>query len=109
MSRYVKTYIRTCARNKNLNQSTHPRGLFRVFVVHMKFFIIGYGYSPSEDFDQTARDMSEGTFLTLRSCHTDQGSIVRRIVSLTNSLVVKMLTILVNTISNSQVFLLNKK
>ena len=37
------------------------------------------------------------------------GPVVQSIVSLTSSLVVKMLTILVSTISNSQVFLLKKK
>ena len=36
------------------------------------------------------------------------GPVVQSIVSLTSSLVVKMLTILVRTISNSQVFLLKK-
>ena len=36
-----------------------------------------------------------------------QGSVVQSIVSL-SSLVVKMLSVLVNTISNSQVFLLKK-
>ena len=35
-----------------------------------------------------------------------QGPVVQSIVSLTSLLVVKMLTVLVNTISNSQVFLL---
>ena len=35
-----------------------------------------------------------------------QGPVVQSIVSLTNLLVVKMLTVLVSTISNSQVFLL---
>ena len=35
-----------------------------------------------------------------------QGPVVQNIVSLTSSLVVKMLTVLVGTISNSQVFLL---
>ena len=41
--------------------------------------------------------------------HTrNQGPVVQSVVSLTNSLVVKMLTALVSTISNSQVFLLNK-
>ena len=38
----------------------------------------------------------------------DQGPVVQSIVSLTSSLVVKMLTVLVSTISNSQVFLLKK-
>ena len=37
----------------------------------------------------------------------DQGPVVQSIVSLMSSLVVKMLTVLVSTISNSQVFLLN--
>ena len=37
-----------------------------------------------------------------------QGPVVPSIVSLTSSLVVKMLTVLVSTISNSQVFLLKK-
>ena len=36
------------------------------------------------------------------------GPIVQSIVSLTSSLVVKMLIVLVSTISNSQVFLLKK-
>ena len=37
-----------------------------------------------------------------------QGPVVQSIISLTSSLVVKMLTVLVRTISNSQVFLLKK-
>ena len=37
-----------------------------------------------------------------------QGPVVQSIVSLTSSLVVKMLTVLVSTISNSQAFLLKK-
>ena len=37
-----------------------------------------------------------------------QGPVVQSIISLTSSLVVKMLTVLVSTISNSQVFLLKK-
>ena len=37
------------------------------------------------------------------------GPVVQSVVSLTDSLVVKMLTALVSTISNSQVFLLKKK
>ena len=37
---------------------------------------------------------------------TSQGPVVQSIVSLTSSLVVKMLTALVSTISNSQVYLL---
>ena len=38
-----------------------------------------------------------------------QGPVVQSIVSLTSSLVVKMLNVLISTISNSQVFLLKKK
>ena len=38
----------------------------------------------------------------------DQGPVVQSTVSLTSSVVVKMLTVLVSTISNSQVFLLKK-
>ena len=37
-----------------------------------------------------------------------QGPVVQSIISLTSSLVVKMLTVLVSTISNSQLFLLKK-
>ena len=44
--------------------------------------------------------------------HSDQpielGQVVQRVVSLISLLVVKMLTVLVSTISNSQVFLLKK-
>ena len=38
----------------------------------------------------------------------DQGRVVQSVVSLTSLLVVKMLTVLINTICNSQVFLLKK-
>ena len=38
----------------------------------------------------------------------NQGPVVQSVVSLTSSLVVKMLTALVSTLSNSQVFLLKK-
>ena len=37
-----------------------------------------------------------------------QGPVVQNAISLTSSLVVKMLTVLVSTLSNSQVFLLKK-
>ena len=40
--------------------------------------------------------------------HTVQGPVVQRVISLTSLLVVKMLTVLVNTIFNSLVFLLKK-
>ena len=36
--------------------------------------------------------------------YEEQGQVVQRIVSLTSSLVVKILTVLVSTISNSQFF-----
>ena len=39
----------------------------------------------------------------------DQGPVVQSVVRLTSSLMVKILTVLVSTISNSQVFLLKKK
>ena len=45
---------------------------------------------------------------SLVKCSKNLGPVVESIVSLTSSLVVKMLTILVSTISNSQVFLLKK-
>ena len=38
----------------------------------------------------------------------DQGPVVQSIVSLMSSLVIKMLSVLVSTISNSQLFLLEK-
>ena len=40
--------------------------------------------------------------------HKILGPVVQSVISLTVSLVVKMLTVLVSTISNSQVFLLKK-
>ena len=43
-----------------------------------------------------------------KSVVTNQGPVVQSIISLTSSLVVKMLTVLVNTISNSQIVLLKK-
>ena len=41
-------------------------------------------------------------------CLEDQGPVVQSTVSLTSSLVVKMLNVLVSIISNSQVFVLKK-
>ena len=38
----------------------------------------------------------------------DQGLVVQSVLSLTSSLVVKLLTVLVSTISNSQIILLKK-
>ena len=46
------------------------------------------------------------TYITQDKRDVKQGPNVQSIVSLTNSLVVKILTVLVGTISNSQVFLL---
>ena len=46
---------------------------------------------------------------TDHSVKTNQVPVVQSIVSLTSSLVVKMLSVLVSTLSNSQVFLLKKK
>ena len=40
--------------------------------------------------------------------NSKKGPVVQSIVSLTSSLVVKMLTVLVSTVSSSQVFLLKK-
>ena len=42
----------------------------------------------------------------LKNKHKNQGRAVQSVVSLTSSLVVKMLTVLVSTISNTQIFLL---
>ena len=53
--------------------------------------------------DRTSTD----TFSHLTT-DTDQGPVVQNIVSLMSSLVIKMLTVLVSTISNLQVFLLKK-
>ena len=52
-------------------------------------------YTSSKDPDQTTKSHN-------------LGPVVQSIVSLTSSLVVKMLTVLVSTISSSQVFLLKK-
>ena len=48
------------------------------------------------------------TLITLLIDDNDLGQVVQNIVSLTSLLVVKILTVLVSTISNSQVFLLKK-
>ena len=48
----------------------------------------------------------DAKFLDADNEDSDQGPVVQSIVSLKSSLVVKMLTVLVSTISNSQVFLL---
>ena len=52
--------------------------------------------------------MHEEDRKSLVKCSKNLGPVVESVVSLTSSLVVKMLTILVSTISNSQVFLLKK-
>ena len=46
--------------------------------------------------------------LCFQNYHIYLGPVVQSVLSLTSSLVVKMLTVLVNTISNSYVFLLKK-
>ena len=46
--------------------------------------------------------------ISVYAIFNDQGPVVQSIVSLMSKLVVKMLTVLVSTISNSQVFLLKK-
>ena len=43
-----------------------------------------------------------------RKPHKNQGQVVQSIVSLTSSLLVKILSVLVNTIPNSQVFFAEK-
>ena len=50
--------------------------------------------------------LKEKFYTSIKSC--TQGPVVQSVVSLTSSLVVKMLTALVCIISNSQVFLLKK-
>ena len=47
-------------------------------------------------------------FLYAKQSYNEQGPVVQSVVSSTSLLVVKMLTVLVSTISNSQVFLLKK-
>ena len=47
-------------------------------------------------------------FDKLQESEVLQGPVVQSVVNLTSSLMVKMLTVLVSTISNSQVFLLKK-
>ena len=53
---------------------------------------------------------AQNTQLKIRPTHVQShlGPVVQSIVSLTSSLVVKMLTVLVSTISNSPIFLLKK-
>ena len=54
------------------------------------------------------REIREGNSRFGNSRFGNQGPVVQSIVSLTSSLVVKLLTVLVSTISNSQVFLMKK-
>ena len=54
----------------------------------------------------TAQQLSYFTPILIMSHQIAQGTAVQSIISLMSSLVVKMLTVLVSTISNSQVFLL---
>ena len=65
-----------------------------------------YGYSsegPCIDYSQ-----SKCMFTCRNNINIYQGPVVQIIVNLTSLLMVKMLTVLVSTISNSQVFLLKK-
>ena len=56
--------------------------------------------------------LTEAILMSSTTCRENKkkylGSVVQSIISLTSLLVVKMLTVLVSTISNSQVFLLKK-
>ena len=52
--------------------------------------------------------LSLGTYSHFAADFNILGPVVQSVVSLTSSLVVKMLTVLVSTISNSKVFLLEK-
>ena len=61
-------------------------------------------YFASPDIKQIYIQNTKQNICTLESFY--QGPVVQSIVSLTSSLVVKMLIVLVSTISNSQVFLL---
>ena len=75
--------------------------------MHLDFSkLLGKPFSKLEkcqwDMDAPARCPLFHTMLKL------QGPVVQSIISLTRSLVVKMLTVLVSAISNSQVFLLKK-
>ena len=58
------------------------------------------------------KDSFKDLFIHLKNVcyrlHKHQGPVLQIIVSLMSSLVVKMLTVLVSTVSNSQVFLLKK-
>ena len=54
------------------------------------------------------RALSRAMVVSAGSKNPDKGPVVQSFVSLTSSLVVKILTVLVSTISNSQVFLLKK-
>ena len=54
------------------------------------------------------KPISPNTLVNKYSEFSDLGPVVQSIISLMSSLVVKMLTLLVSTISNSQIFLLKK-
>ena len=66
-----------------------------------------YAWLEVSDLDTTDRIFS--IFYTGHNICDFLGPVVQSVVSLTSSLVVKMLTVRVSIISNSQVFLLNKK
>ena len=56
----------------------------------------------------TSKYLGQGPVVQSIVSLTSQGPVVQSIISLTSSLVIKMLTVLVSTVSNSQVFLLKK-
>ena len=71
-----KTYLLTCASNKDSNQIAHPRSLIRVFVVRMKkLCFLTIKNAPNENSDETTNahadlnlhwvHMSEVRFVTL--------------------------------------------
>ena len=84
--------------------------------LRMPRLIIRHSKDESESLLRTSEDkFSASTYDTVNFLHTwysnkdkGLGPVVQSIVSLMSWLVVKMLTVLVSTISNSQVFLLQK-
>ena len=84
--------------------------------------MIYFSYFPQETgFDISCKLSSmESNYIKCQTCFlwkifytssaeiVTQGPVVQSVFSLTSSLVVKMLTVLVSTISNSQVFFLKK-
>ena len=67
------------------------------------------GKSPMDQINKLVLNSPVGSLPVYCLLTVYQGPVVQSAVSLTSSLVVKMLTVLVSTVSNSQVFLLKKK